>query len=293
MAIAIAAEPRHDATITTGDGRRLAYAEFGEPDGRPVVLLHGTPGSRLICPDVDATVAAEVRLITVDRPGFGRSDPRPFHDALDVAADVAELAAALELDPFGVIGWSGGSVFALACAARYPDLVTAVAIVSGSGLADDPDRSNRETADIERLCADLRDGSVAALRAVVDRFSSYDADPRQILERTLANDDDPDQRLMRDPAVAAALAAMWDEGARQGAAGLAASWTAQWALPWGFDPGRIQQPTSVWHGTDDVVVPYVTAERLAAAIPGAQLHRFPGQGHLIALEHWPEILAAV
>ena len=69
------ATPRADRTIHLQDGRQLAYAG-GDLAGRPVVLLHGTPGSRLICLDEDATEAARVRLLTMDRPGYGLSDPR-------------------------------------------------------------------------------------------------------------------------------------------------------------------------------------------------------------------------
>jgi hypothetical protein len=63
------ARPRADATIMLADGRILAYCEWGDPTGLPVLLMHGAPGSRLLCPDEDATAAAGVRLLTVDRPG--------------------------------------------------------------------------------------------------------------------------------------------------------------------------------------------------------------------------------
>ncbi len=71
----VTAVPRFDSVVALRDGRSLAYAEWGDPLGRPVVLFHGQPGSRLLCPDADATESAGVRLITVDRPGYGRSDP--------------------------------------------------------------------------------------------------------------------------------------------------------------------------------------------------------------------------
>jgi len=77
MAKATAA-PKADRTIRLPDGRGLAYSEWGDLAGRPVVLLHGTPGSRLICLDEDATLAAGVRLLTMDRPGYGLSDPRAW-----------------------------------------------------------------------------------------------------------------------------------------------------------------------------------------------------------------------
>jgi pimeloyl-ACP methyl ester carboxylesterase len=52
-------------------------------------------------------------------------------------------------------------------------------------------------------------------------------------------------------------------------------------------------PVTLWHGTDDVVIPVVQAERLTAALPDAELRRAPGEGHLTALEHWAEILTSL
>src|SRR4029079_13148344 len=73
----IGADPAIDRTVRLADGRRVAVAEWGQPGGRPVFLLHGMPGSRRMCPDATATWEAGVRLIVPDRPGYGGSDPAP------------------------------------------------------------------------------------------------------------------------------------------------------------------------------------------------------------------------
>jgi pimeloyl-ACP methyl ester carboxylesterase len=289
----ISASPDRQGVLDLADGRRLAYAEFGDPDGRPAVLLHGNPGSRLVCPDVDATTAAGVRLLTFDRPGFGGSDPRPFHQLTDVADDLAELATALGLGPCPVIGWSGGGPYALAVAARHPELVTTVVSLSGSGLAEDPDVMAQRTGEVEALVEQLRAGAPEAFDQVATRFGAYADDPAFIVELTLTNDQDPDRRLLRDPAVRDALTTMWREGARQGTTGVAAGWIALWARPRGYEPADVRRPVLVWHGTDDVIVPFAQAERLAAALPDAELRPAPGEGHLTALEHWAEILASL
>ena len=288
----ISAIPTRQAQITSADGRRLAYAEFGDREGRPVILFHGNPGSRLICPDVAVTIAAEVRLITFDRPGFGGSDPHPFHRLIDVADDFAQLASLLDVRRCSVIGWSAGGPYALAAAARHRDLVESAAVVSSAGLQDDPGVAARHTDHTRALMTRLRGRLPDAVSAVEDRFASYAEDPAVIVKMTVANEADPDRRLMRLPEVAAALSEMWREGARQGTRGVTDGWIALWALHPGFDPVDVTQPVAVWHGTGDVIVDVGEGARLAEALPDSHLHLLPGEGHLIALEHWAEILGS-
>lgn len=287
----VSAEPDREGELELRDGRTLAYAEFGDPEGRPLVLLHGNPGSRLICPDIDATRTAGVRLITFDRPGVGGSDPRPFHTLSDVADDVAELLGLLDLGPCPLIGWSGGGPFALATSVRHPELVSAVRLVSASGAADDPDVLAQHTPDITVLLRELRAGSKDALALVESRFDFYGEDPLGMVARTLAKAGHPDQLLMQDPEVQRCLGTMWVEGARQGATGLAAGWVALWALDRGFAPADVSRPVTAWHGSADDVVPSPQAERYIAAIPGARFRLIEDEGHLLALPHWAEILA--
>ena len=126
----MAYEPDVDADIALRDGRRIAYCEWGDREGRPIILCHGAPGSRVFGPDSKTTAEAGVRLITVDRPGYGRSDPKPGRQILDWPADVEELAAALGVDEFDVAGHSSGGPYALACASSFPVRVKRVALIS-------------------------------------------------------------------------------------------------------------------------------------------------------------------
>jgi pimeloyl-ACP methyl ester carboxylesterase len=118
--------PAVDQTLVLSDGRTLGYALWGEPGGTPVLLVGTSPGSRLLCPDLPATVAAGVRLVTVDRPGSGRSDPDPHPGMARWVADTGALVDHLRLERLGLVGWSGGGQFALAAAAGLPDRVTSV-----------------------------------------------------------------------------------------------------------------------------------------------------------------------
>jgi len=120
--------------LVLGDGRRVGVAVFGAREGFPVIGLHGMPGSRLMYATVAQAAARRgIRLIAVDRPGYGRSGRRAGGTLLGYAGDVAGIAEILGLERFAVLGTSGGGSYALACAARLGSRLTRVGVVSGIG----------------------------------------------------------------------------------------------------------------------------------------------------------------
>ena len=138
---------RTNQTMILRDGRRLGYAEHGDPVGTPVFFFHGSAGSRLEHPaDVCAT---GIRIISTDRPGHGLSDFQPGRKLIDWPDDVAQLAAHLGIDKFYILGWSAGGPHALACAYSLPERVAAVALaaspapMSWSGASKVLPRSNQ------------------------------------------------------------------------------------------------------------------------------------------------------
>ena len=145
------AAPKRDRVVTLRDGRRVGFAEWGPTDGRPVVLFHGMPGSRLSCPDEEETERAGVRLITIDRPGYGVSSPHPGRTLLGWVSDYVEWAELVGLPPCPIVGWSGGGPYALACAVQRPECVTAV------GLAASPAPLDEVPSEWDGLAAEVRD----------------------------------------------------------------------------------------------------------------------------------------
>jgi pimeloyl-ACP methyl ester carboxylesterase len=284
------ARPHADATITLADGRALAYCEWGNPTGSPVLLAHGGPGSRLLCPDEDATVAAGVRLLTVDRPGYGGSDARPDPSLLGWADDVQALANRLGLDRFAVVGWSAGGGYALACAARMPERISAIGLASCEGPYDQVPGALEEgmTPEERTLFERIRHDPVAARGAVADHVGWYQ-DPDTIWEWEPPAVDVP---ILARPDVREALTQMFREGARQGVGGLVDDWVAL-SLPWGFAFADVRVPVAVWHGELDHLVGPAHAHYLSAVLPNATLVLYPQDGHLLLLQHWGEILAAV
>ena len=162
----MAYEPAVDADIALRDGRRIAYCEWGDREGWPILLCHGAPGSRMFGPDSKTTAEAGVRLITVDRPGYGRSDPKPGRQILDWPADVEELAGALRVDEFDVAGHSSGGPYALACASTFPGRVKRVALISCIAPYDEP---SSEAGDDEQLTRLARQDLGRAAEEIANR----------------------------------------------------------------------------------------------------------------------------
>jgi len=125
--------PLTDSVATLADGRKLAYAEYGDKKGIPLFVFHGLPGSRLsrgLLPD--PPFPPGVRVIAPARPGYGGSDPHPGRGLLSWADAVAAVADILKLERFGLLGVSGGGPGALACASRMPERLIAIGVVSSA-----------------------------------------------------------------------------------------------------------------------------------------------------------------
>ena len=214
-------------TVDLPDGRTLAYAAAGPSDGSPVVAHHGTPGSRLFAAMLsDAAVAADVRLIVPDRPGYGRSSPPPADwTRRDWRDDLATLLRSESVDRAGLLGFSGGGPFAMAAAdddrADRLGLVSTVVPPSGSGLA--------------RLSA------VPFVLRVLFRAFAAVAGPETVVEQYT------DRSV--PAAVARAVADDFHESLRQGAAAIERE-NRSFATE-SVDPAGVSTPVRAWHGTND------------------------------------------
>ncbi len=124
---------RQAQVIVLDDGRRLGYAEYGDPDGVPVMSFHGGLSSRLDAAPADgACRALGIRLVSPDRPGMGLSDFQTGRTLLDWPADVVALADRLGLGRFGAVGWSAGGPYVAACGYAIPERLTVGAMVASA-----------------------------------------------------------------------------------------------------------------------------------------------------------------
>jgi len=282
-----------DTILALPDGRALAYAEFGDPGGKPLFFFHGMPGSRLFRPDDAVTARLGIRLIGVDRPGYGRSDFQPGRRILDWPADLACLADHLGLDRFAVAGHSGGGPYVSACAWALPERVKAAAILSGAGPVDAPDAMDGLTG---LFGFGLRTGRFIpwpVWQAFVGvAFRQRALDPAASADAETGTRPPADEEQFLRPEVREACLRSEVEAFRCGLQGMA--WDARLLTrPWGFHLEEIRVPVLLWHGTADATTPLAMGRAVAKRIPGCRATFCPGEAHLLLFPHWEEILTAL
>ncbi len=277
--------------IKLSDSRTLGYAEYGKPGGTPVFFFHGTPGSRFFRPPDEITARLGVRLICVERPGYGESTFQPGRRMLDWPADIAQLADHLGISKFAVAGHSGGGPYVSACAFALPDRVTAAAILSGAGPMDTPDVRSGMSATNKFGLAVGRFIPWPLWQALIWVFYHRRADdPAADLDRGTGHRPQADEEQVRRPEVREACIRSEVEAFRHGLRGLA--WdTRLLTRPWGFQLEDIRVPVHLWHGTDDDLATVAMARYVGGKIPGCKLTLCENEAHLLLFPHWEEILA--
>lgn len=282
------------ALSTLGDGRRIAHAGYGDPDGRPVFYFHGSPGSR-----EEGSLAHEAarkigcRIIAPDRPGMGLSDYRKGYGLLDHARDIAELADVLGFDKFGVMGHSGGGALALACAYAIPDRLRFAADLAGFAPVGTAKALQEDLAPLDRFFLGLASRVPQAVFTIpfsLIGLAARHLSPRAFVRMISSSMSAADKEAVEDPEVAAFLRNTVRESFRQGARGPAHDALLQYG-DWGFRLADIRFPIRIFHGTKDKFVPYSFAEYKIENIRHAQLHAYPGEGHLLGWSRFDEIFS--
>jgi pimeloyl-ACP methyl ester carboxylesterase len=280
-----------DKVFRLRDGRALGYTEYGDPGGTPVFFFHGSPGSRLQR-HPDASIASElgVRIITIDRPGYGLSDFQPERTLLHWPADVAQLADALHLERFAAIGLSGGGPYLLACAYAMPERLTAAIVVSGMGPLDEADALEGVMPSMRLGLGIVRRAPWLARLALEPAARILRLNPIAVKKLLPVSMPKADKEAFARPDIQAIDQQDLMEAYRNG--GQALHWEVlTLTRPWGFRLEDIHTKIHLWHGEQDTTVPAKLARYVARTLPDCEPRFYPGEGHTLIYHYWREILA--
>jgi pimeloyl-ACP methyl ester carboxylesterase len=294
MAVAIA-RPKLEGNIAVGDDRQIGFAEFGDPQGRAVFWLHGTPGARRQIP-MEARVYAEqrqIRLIGVDRPGIGSSTPYQYDTVFAFADDLRTIADTLGIDKMEVIGLSGGGPYTLACAAAMPDRVVAAGVLGGVAPVRGADAIAGGVMAFGSMVAPLLEVAGAPIRLAASgliRLARPVAEPALAIYARISPE--ADRRLLVRPEFKAMFLDDLLNGSRKQ---LAAPFNdvILFARDWGFRLDEVKVPVRWWHGDHDHIIPFSHGEHVVSLLPDAELFHLPQESHMAGLGRGEEILSTL
>lgn len=298
-----------DDIIDEGRENALAVQWWGDPNGHPVVLMHGMPGSRL-GPKPRGVVLQRmgIRLISYDRPGYGQSKRQPGRSVAHAADDVKRVADRLGLKRFSVVGRSGGGPHALACAALLSEYVERVALLvsfappDAAALNWDDGMSMvnvDDYADIDASLAFTPAGEVAETTSLRKRAEEIRRDPEHLVTHLLPELTRADRRFVEDRAMRNLLVETYAEAVLQGADGWIDDAIAL-RTPWEFDFAAVTCPVLLWHGGDDRFAPATHTKWIAQQLlryrkteeqrEEVQVRIERGAAHFAAFEIFTEVL---
>ncbi|MCP3802900.1 alpha/beta hydrolase [Allokutzneria sp. A3M-2-11 16] len=279
------AEPERLGRTRLPDDRMLGWAEWGPEDGRPVLCCPGAATSRWLGFGTDVVHPLNVRLISVDRPGLGDSDPRPDRELTDWADDIAQLLKAREIAEPAVVGFSQGAPFALACAAA--GITGPVALVSAGDELANPVFADRLVPDVRRMV----DLAVNDPAAAAELFSGMSAHAMWDMVITMSGEDD--RSVYTGPNFARVYRRAMAECFARGPAGYARD-TVLAMRPWSFDLAAVTVAVDLWFGAKDTSPVHSPdfGESLAKRLPTARRTIVDSAGGAILWTHAEQILRA-
>jgi pimeloyl-ACP methyl ester carboxylesterase len=270
-------------SVRLPDGRRLGYSEYGVADGSPVLFFHGAPGSAYIHADLTEIAAQRgVRLIGVDRPGYGVSEAHPGGSFLSWADDVAAFTAALGIARFSIIGFSAGTPYALACAYGFPDRVKQVGLVGALVPS--------VTQGMPPLVCGLYTLAQTNPDELRKTFSAVAPSAAALFDVVSSNVAEVDRKILHDRA--SGFESEYARALQGGIEGVASDYLLL-AADQGFPVDKIAAEVHLFTGTADQNTPPAMTESFAARLPRSQVHQLQDEGHYILYTHWDEILRCV
>lgn len=283
--------PKHHQTFQLADGRTLGFAEYGDLSGEPILLFHPATGSRLQAhPDDSIATSLNARIIVPDRPGYGLSSPLKNRTLLSWPQDIAQLVKHLKLSKVSIVGFCGGSPYALACAKALPESVSAVTCVSGVTPYDNINLLHGVSPTnklLVNLAVKMPDSIFHLISLMLKGLVAHPETYLDAIHHELCT---TDQRALAEPQLTdnfiAALKQAFIQGPR--------AFTHEQLLlskTWPFAVETIQAPVNLWHGNQDHHVDVTLAKKLANALPNATFHEIDDHGHFLVYHKWRDILS--
>lgn len=294
---------RLDQTFTLPDGRKLGFAEYGTRPGKTLLYLHGFPSSRIEAKSIDSFARCNnIRIISLDRPGYGLSSPQPRRTLLDWPKDVEAFANGEGLERFAIMGVSGGGPFAVACAYALPR-----GMVSGVGLfaSGPPWAAGKHHMTLtRRLTQYLAHHYPFGLQVIFNvllgimrRAASSTFVTRRIdtwLEH-MEEKKSPKEKELPEPISEQRgylLNLTIGEPFVQGTDAMVLEAKLLSANDWGFSLENVAySPIRLWHGTKDTNAPIEAIRYLAEKLPGATLKEFSEDTHYTMGHHLEQAVA--
>jgi pimeloyl-ACP methyl ester carboxylesterase len=268
------------------DGRKLEITEYGDRAGHPAFFFHGLIGSHHQASYISEEAGRiGIRIIAPNRPGVGRSEFIARKSALESVSDVEDMAKALGLDDFSLIGISGGTPYALAALSRLAHRVKTVTVISGMGPMRLPgalrgmDRRRRVALTVgSRLPHIARRG----FQRAQDRFR---ADPTGLLDRLVKTWSVPDQAVFERKIVYDLFMQDLHQVFTVGVGPITLAHELALYRNYGVSPRSLPKDKQVtlWHGLSDNIVPPAMACQMALSLPNCEAHLVAG-GHFVAVD---------
>jgi len=250
---------------------------LGASGGYPILWCHGGLSSRLDARAIDgAAERVGATIISIDRPGIGTATTGPSESVAGWAHLALAEMTRLGHDHFSAAGWSAGGPYALACAAAAPGRVDGVATVASMHPLSD-DNYRRELAMmLDRVLFRWSADHPRWARVLV-RAGSLAPD-RMVMGNVMKSAVEVERPILR--AQAPVVLAFLREATRNGPSGVVDDY-ARLAADWGFDLADVKCPVTVWHGTDDPLVPIAHGRDLADKVASARFVELSGRGHFL------------
>jgi pimeloyl-ACP methyl ester carboxylesterase len=270
-----------DYTLTLKNGQIVGILELGNENSKNVIFFnHGFPGCRY-----DSTLfkdclnGKDVRLIALERSGYGNSSYIKDRTILDFTNEFSEVLDTLQIERCKIIGISGGTPYALACAAKLQDRIEKVAIISGVSEIEDNAVFEGMTAS-NKIFLKLGRFSPALVKPLAELISFlWSCNVNNMFTWMKLFMSKADKALLNIPENEKMVKNVLTESLKQGGRGIVQDFILL-CKRWGFSPSEIKVPVHFWHGDEDCYVTLAMAKKNASFIQQAEFSVVPNAGHL-------------